>query len=97
MSEIAPVIGSLAQYDVTILVQAGIMLPLFDALSVTDTKVVEASARALKQMVQHPLSLEYAEIKVRILDLLSGITYQSLDFTLPTSSTSNFKDEFANL
>jgi hypothetical protein len=69
MGEIAPVIGSLAQYDVTVLVQAGIMVPLFDALSSSDTRVVEASARALKQMVQHPVSLQYQEINV-IYDLI---------------------------
>ncbi|KAJ3357937.1 hypothetical protein HDU91_005336 [Kappamyces sp. JEL0680] len=62
MGEIAPIVGSLAQLEVATLVEAGVMIPLFGALSCTDSRVVEASARALRQIVQHPLSLVQSDI-----------------------------------
>lgn len=55
MSEIAPVIGSLAQFDVTYLVQAGVLGPLFDALSTPEQRVIESCARAIRAIVQHPI------------------------------------------
>ncbi|KAJ3311832.1 Armadillo repeat-containing protein 8 [Boothiomyces sp. JEL0838] len=57
MGEIAPIIGSLAQYDVSILIEAGVLLPLFEALDSQDIRVLEATARALRSVVQHPLSI----------------------------------------
>lgn len=64
MAEIAPIIGSLAQYDVADLVQAGVMIPLFESLSCLDSRIVEASARALRQIVQHPFALSFDSITV---------------------------------
>lgn len=64
MTEIAPIIGSLAQYDVISLVEAGVLIPLFESLSAVDYKVVEASARALRQIVQHPLPISFDSISV---------------------------------
>ena len=90
MGEIAPVIGSLAQQDVTTLVNAGVLIPLFESLSHPDHKVVEASARALRQIVQHPKSFSMDSIQVEIiifyslgimviLIVVSGFTYPSFD------------------
>ena len=64
MAEIAPIIGSLAQFDVLSLVESGVLLPLFESLSGPDDKVVEASARALRQIVQHPLPVSFDSITV---------------------------------
>ena len=66
MGEIAPIIGSLAQYDVKILIDAGVLLPLFESLSSQDTRVLESSARALRAVVQHPTSLPLDTISVDI-------------------------------
>jgi armadillo repeat-containing protein 8 len=57
MSEIAPIIGSLAQFDVVLLVQAGVLGPLFESLLNSNLKVVESSAKALRSIVQHPTTL----------------------------------------
>jgi hypothetical protein len=54
MSEIAPIVGSLAQFDVVLLVRAGVLGPLFDSLLNSNEKVVESSAKALRSIVQHP-------------------------------------------
>jgi hypothetical protein len=62
MSEIAPIVGSLAQYDVLLLVQAGVLGPLFDSLLSMDTKVLESSAKALRSIVQHPSILPECEL-----------------------------------
>ena len=45
-------------------VQAGVMIPLFESLSCLDSRIVEASARALRQIVQHPFALSFDSITV---------------------------------
>lgn len=69
MGEIAPIIGSLAQYDVSILIEAGVLLPLFEALDSQDIRVLEATARALRSVVQHPLSIPLNSITVYFANL----------------------------
>jgi hypothetical protein len=61
---VAPIIGSLAQEDCRTLVEAGVLLPLFELLSQADIRIVEAGARALRQIVNHPESLKQVEIPV---------------------------------
>jgi hypothetical protein len=62
MSEIAPIIGSLAQLDVSSLVHAGVLGPLFDSLQSSEFRVIESSAKALRAIVQNPLILKECEI-----------------------------------
>jgi hypothetical protein len=52
MVELAPIIGSLAQYDTTNLIAAGVTRPLFLFLDSTDHRVAESCARAIRAIVQ---------------------------------------------
>ena len=57
VTEVAPIIASLAQYDPIPLLNSGVLEPLFTCLQSSDSKVVESSARAIRALVQNPQQL----------------------------------------
>jgi DNA-binding TFAR19-related protein (PDSD5 family) len=72
MLELAPIIGSLAQYDASLLIEAGVLTPLFEALNENDKKVMESCARALRAIVQDDtVSSKISEAHIKSLIALS--------------------------
>lgn len=72
MLELAPIIGSLAQYDASLLIEAGVLTPLFEALNENNKKIMESCARALRAIVQdYSVSSKITEAHIKSLIALS--------------------------
>ncbi|KAJ3272086.1 Armadillo repeat-containing protein 8 [Terramyces sp. JEL0728] len=74
MGEIAPIIGSLAQHDVTVLIEAGVLLPLFEALDSQDTRTghIYNLVTLSKPPSNKPAKANIAEISISILARLAN-------------------------
>lgn len=86
--ELGAIIGSLAQFDANQLFKAGVMAPLFECLASANAKIVESSAKALRQMVQNPLSLQTESIKASHIYLLVTLSKPPTHTALKSASIS---------
>ncbi|KAI8892511.1 armadillo-type protein [Globomyces pollinis-pini] len=92
MNEIAPIIGSLAQYNVIILIQAGVLLPLFESLSSNDLRVVESCARAIRAIVQHPIALSNNSFQWSHINSLIELAKPPVDSSQKSTSSINVSE-----
>jgi hypothetical protein len=74
VSELAPIIGSLAQYDSKILIESGVLEPLFECLNNDDVKVVESCARAIRALVHKSEIMEHYNIQEKHINVLLNLS-----------------------